>query len=251
MATRKRSRFSLSLIQTISATFLTIIALVIALSASSFKGMGQIGEQFEDLSQKALPMAMANAKLTRNVLEIVKLLNHGMQVTEPKELPVIESQIEALAIQSEGLTEKTSGVAVSLSNELKTKVENLHNITQAILLKQKAVIQIQTDINSAVGGFRYGLSSIGPEMNRISSFLSADNPQSSDAANRFIASASSMESTFLMMLTHTDLEKAEKEYREMRNRIAGINLAYSDFQALHPEVSDYASLTAPDRKSVV
>ncbi|AEX21914.1 methyl-accepting chemotaxis protein [Vibrio sp. EJY3] len=245
MATRKRSRFSLSLIQTISATFLTIIALVIALSASSFKGMGQIGEQFEDLSQKALPMAMANAKLTRNVLEIVKLLNHGMQVTEPKELPIIESQIEALAIQSEGLTEKTSGVAVSLSNELKTKIENLHNITQAILLKQKAVIQIQTDINSAVGGFRYGLSSIGPEMNRISSFLSADNPQSSDAANRFIASASSMESTFLMMLTHTDLAKAEKEYREMRNRIAGINLAYSDFQALHPEVSDYASLTAP------
>lgn len=245
MATRKRSRFSLSLIQTISATFLTIIALVIALSASSFKGMGQIGEQFEDLSQKALPMAMANAKLTRNVLEIVKLLNHGMQVTEPKELPIIESQIEALAIQSEGLTEKTSGVAVSLSNELKTKIENLHNITQAILLKQNAVIQIQTDINSAVGGFRYGLSSIGPEMNRISSFLSADNPQSSDAANRFIASASSMESTFLMMLTHTDLAKAEKEYREMRNRIAGINLAYSDFQALHPEVSDYASLTAP------
>ncbi|MEE3877955.1 methyl-accepting chemotaxis protein [Vibrio sp. YYF0003] len=245
MATRKRSRFSLSLIQTISATLLTIIALVIALSASSFKGMGQIGEQFEDLSQKALPMAMANAKLTRNVLEIVKLLNHGMQVTEPKELPIIESQIEALAIQSEGLTEKTSGVAVSLSNELKTKVENLHNITQAILLKQNAVIQIQTDINSAVGGFRYGLSSIGPEMNRISSFLSADNPQSSDAANRFIASASSMESTFLMMLTHTDLAKAEKEYREMRNRIAGINLAYSDFQALHPEVSDYASLTAP------
>ncbi|UYI48485.1 methyl-accepting chemotaxis protein [Vibrio natriegens] len=245
MATRKRSRFSLSLIQTISATFLTIIALVIALSASSFKGMGQIGEQFEELSQKALPMAMANAKLTRNVLEIVKLLNHGMQVTEPKELPIIESQIEALAIQSEGLTEKTSGVAVSLSNELKTKVENLHNITQAILLKQKAVIQIQTDINSAVGGFRYGLSSIGPEMNRISSFLSADHPQSSDAANRFIASASSMESTFLMMLTHTDLAKAEKEYREMRNRIAGINLAYSDFQALHPEVSDYASLTAP------
>ncbi|MBR9875359.1 MAG: methyl-accepting chemotaxis protein [Vibrionaceae bacterium] len=245
MATRKRSRFSLSLIQTISATFLTIIALVIALSASSFKGMGQIGEQFEELSQKALPMAMANAKLTRNVLEIVKLLNHGMQVTEPKELPIIESQIEALAIQSEGLTEKTSGVAVSLSNELKTKVEKLHNITQAILLKQKAVIQIQSDINSAVGGFRYGLSSIGPEINRISSFLSADNPQSSDAANRFIASASSMESTFLMMLTHTDLAKAEKEYREMRNRIAGINLAYSDFQALHPEVGDYASLTAP------
>ncbi len=245
MATRKRSRFSLSLIQTISATFLTIIALVIALSASSFKGMEQIGEQFEELSQKALPMAMANAKLTRNVLEIVKLLNYGMQITEPKELPLVEAHIAALATQTEGLAEKNSGVAKSLSNELKTKVETLHQVTQSILLKQSAVIRIQSEIDSAVGGFRYGLSSIGPEMNRISSFLSGDNPESSDAANRFIASASSMESTFLMMLMHTDLTKAEAEFREMRNRIAGINLAYEDFKALHPEVSDYASLTAP------
>ncbi|MDV6251010.1 methyl-accepting chemotaxis protein [Vibrio sp. EA2] len=245
MATRNRSRFSLSLIQTISATFLTIIALVIALSASSFKGMEHTGEQFEELSQKALPMAMANAKLTRNVLEIVKLLNYGMQVTEAKELPIVEAQIEALATQTEGLVEKTSGVAESLSNELKTNAESLHKITQSILLKQSAVLRIQSDIDSAVGGFRYGLSSIGPEMNRISSFLSTDNPQSSDAANRFIASASSMESTFLMMLMQSDLTKAEAEFREMRNRIAGINLAYSDFQALHPEVSDYASLTAP------
>lgn len=67
MTERKRLRLSLSLIQTISATFLTIIALVIALSVSSFKGMEQIGEQFKELSQKALPMAMANATLTRNV----------------------------------------------------------------------------------------------------------------------------------------------------------------------------------------
>ncbi|MCV5341699.1 hypothetical protein OFC87_32740, partial [Escherichia coli] len=71
------------------------------------------------------------------------------------------------------------------------------------------------------------------------------NPESSDAANRFIASASSMESTFLVMMMHSELSKAEKEYREMRNRIAGINLAYEDFQSLHPEVSEYASLTAP------
>ncbi len=245
MATRKRSRTSLSLIQTISATFLTIITLVIALSVSSFKGMGQVGEQFEDLSQKALPIAMANATLTRNVLEMVKLLNYGMQVTEAKELPLVEAQIEALAKQTEGLIEKTSEVAPQLSNELKDKVETLHQITNSILLKQSAVIQMQGHIDANVGGFRYGLSSIGPEMNRISSFLSLDDPESSDAANRFIASASSMESTFLVMMMHTDLPKAEKEYREMRNRIAGINLAYEDFKALHPEVSDYASLTAP------
>ncbi|MDF5512535.1 methyl-accepting chemotaxis protein, partial [Vibrio parahaemolyticus] len=204
MAKRKRSRTSLSLIQAVSATFLTIIALVIALSVSSFKGMEQVGEQFEDLSQKALPIAMANAKLTRNVLEMVKLLNHGMQITEPKELPLIKEQIDSLATQSTTLVVKASGVAQQLSEELDTKLARLHNITQSILLKQSSVIQIQMDIDAAVGGFRYGLSSIGPEMNRISSFLSADNPESSDAANRFIASASSMESTFLVMMMHSE-----------------------------------------------
>ncbi|UDY84078.1 methyl-accepting chemotaxis protein [Vibrio diabolicus] len=245
MAKRKRSRTSLSLIQAVSATFLTIIALVIALSVSSFKGMEQVGEQFEDLSQKALPIAMANAKLTRNVLEMVKLLNHGMQITEPKELPLIKEQIDSLATQSKSLVGEASGVAEQLSEELDTNLARLHNVTQSILLKQSSVIKIQMDIDAGVGGFRYGLSSIGPEMNRISSFLSAENPESSDAANRFIASASSMESTFLVMMMHSELSKAEKEYREMRNRIAGINLAYEDFQSLHPEVSEYASLTAP------
>ncbi|MCS0336611.1 methyl-accepting chemotaxis protein [Vibrio diabolicus] len=245
MAKRKRSRTSLSLIQAVSATFLTIIALVIAISVSSFKGMEQVGEQFEDLSQKALPIAMANAKLTRNVLEMVKLLNHGMQITEPKELSLIKEQIDSLATQSKSLVGEASGVAEQLSEELDTNLARLHNITQSILLKQSSVIKIQMDIDAGVGGFRYGLSSIGPEMNRISSFFSAENPESSDAANRFIASASSMESTFLVMMMHSELSKAEKEYREMRNRIAGINLAYEDFQSLHPEVSEYASLTAP------
>ncbi|WP_045404384.1 methyl-accepting chemotaxis protein [Vibrio jasicida] len=245
MTTRKRLRFSFSLIQTISATFLTIIALVIALSVSSFKGMEHVGEQFEELSQKALPMAMANATLTRNVLEQVKLLNYGMQISDPDELPLITAKIDALAQQTEGLIEQTSGVAEHLSNMLQVNVQELHQVTNSILSKQSAVIQMQSDINSAVGGFRYGLSSIGPEMNRISSFLSNDNPESSDAANRFIASASSMESTFLVMMMQTELEKAEQEYREMRNRIAGINLAYDDFKEWYPEVTEFASLTAP------
>ncbi|EKO3825871.1 methyl-accepting chemotaxis protein [Vibrio harveyi] len=245
MTKRKRLRLSFSLIQTISATFLTIIALVIALSVSSFKGVEQVGDQFNALSQKALPMAMANATLTRNVLEQVKLLNYGMQITDPNELPLITSQIEELASQTDDLIEQTSGVADHLSSMLQGNVAELHQITNSILSKQSAVIQMQSDINSAVGGFRYGLSSIGPEMNRISSFLSNENPESSDAANRFIASASSMESTFLVMMMQTELGKAEREYKEMRNRIAGINLAFDDFKEWHPEVNEFASLIAP------
>ncbi|GAB7231020.1 methyl-accepting chemotaxis protein [Vibrio rotiferianus] len=245
MTSRKRSSISLSLIQTITITFVTILALVIALSASSFKGMERVGVEFDDLSTKALPMAMANAALTKNVLEQIKLLNVGMQVTEPNQLSLIRAQLIELASQTNELVNQTSGVDFHLSQMLAENLDDLHSITTVVLSTQASVIQIQAEINSELSEFRYGLSSIGPEMNRISSFLSIDNSESADAANRFIASASSMESTFLLMMTQTELEEAEQEYRELRNRIAGIHLAYDDFKAWHPEISEFTSLSAP------
>ena len=245
MTSRKRSSISLSLIQTITITFVTILALVIALSASSFKGMERVGVEFDDLSTKALPMAMANAALTKNVLEQIKLLNVGMQVTEPDQLSLIRAQLIELASQTNELVNQTSGVDFHLSQMLAENLDDLHSITTVVLSTQASVIQIQAEINSELSEFRYGLSSIGPEMNRISSFLSIDNPESADAANRFIASASSMESTFLLMMMQTELEEAEQEYRELRNRIAGIHLAYDDFKAWHPEISEFTSLSAP------
>ena len=245
MTSRKRSSISLSLIQTITITFVTILALVIALSASSFKGMERVGVEFDDLSTKALPMAMANAALTKNVLEQIKLLNVGMQVTEPNQLSLIRAQLIELASQTNELVNQTSGVDLHLSQMLAENLDDLHSITTVVLSTQASVIQIQAEINSELSEFRYGLSSIGPEMNRISSFLSIDNSESADAANRFIASASSMESTFLLMMMQTELEEAEQEYRELRNRIAGIHLAYDDFKAWHPEISEFTSLSAP------
>ncbi|ASI96487.1 methyl-accepting chemotaxis protein [Vibrio rotiferianus] len=245
MTSRKRSSISLSLVQTITITFVTILALVIALSASSFKGMERVGVEFDDLSTKALPMAMANAALTKNVLEQIKLLNVGMQVTEPNQLSLIRAQLIELASQTNELVNQTSGVDSHLSQMLAENLDDLHSITTVILSTQASVIQIQAEINSELSEFRYGLSSIGPEMNRISSFLSIDNSESADAANRFIASASSMESTFLLMMMQTELEEAEQEYRELRNRIAGIHLAYDDFKAWHPEISEFTSLSAP------
>ena len=245
MTSRKRSSISLSLVQTITITFVTILALVIALSASSFKGMERVGVEFDDLSTKALPMAMANAALTKNVLEQIKLLNVGMQVTEPNQLSLIRAQLIELASQTNELVNKTSGVDFHLSQMLAENLDDLHSITTVVLSTQASVIQIQAEINSELSEFRYGLSSIGPEMNRISSFLSIDNSESADAANRFIASASSMESTFLLMMMQTELEEAEQEYRELRNRIAGIHLAYDDFKAWHPEISEFTSLSAP------
>lgn len=250
---KQKTSFSLSLIQTISAVFLTITILVIGLSVTSIKGIERVGAQFETLSDQALPLAMTNAKLTQAILEQVKLLGYGSQVSDIEGLNRIKEQTVNSSDETSTLVEQVFAISSEFNQaisqqqelELRENIEALSDLTNRILSAQKSLLTMQGSIDLQVTEFRYGLSSIGPEMNRISSFLAVDNPESSDAANRFIASASSMESTFLVLMMQTDQDKAMQEYKEMRNRIAGINLAFDDFSEWHPEVKEFASLIAP------
>ncbi|NOH54547.1 methyl-accepting chemotaxis protein [Vibrio coralliilyticus] len=250
---KQKTSFSLSLIQTISAVFLTITILVIGLSVTSIKGIERVGAQFETLSDQALPLAMTNAKLTQAILEQVKQLGYGSQVSDIEGLNRIKEQTVNSSDETSTLVEQVFAISSEFNQaisqqqelELRENIEALSDLTNRILSAQKSLLTMQGSIDSQVTEFRYGLSSIGPEMNRISSFLAVDNPESSDAANRFIASASSMESTFLVLMVQTDQDKAMQEYKEMRNRIAGINLAFDDFSEWHPEVKEFASLIAP------
>ncbi|MFA0071806.1 methyl-accepting chemotaxis protein, partial [Vibrio breoganii] len=105
--------------------------------------------------------------------------------------------------------------AISLEQKqnLIDDMAQLQRMTNSVLLAQINIQGKQNVIDSQIGGFRYGVGSIGPEMNRISSFLVQNNPEARDAANRFTASASAMANTFLMLLMQSDLDKAEDEFR--------------------------------------
>ena len=252
MNTLNKGRFKLSLIQTISTVFITITLLVVLLSATSIKGLERIGQQFSDLSQRALPLAMTNASLTQTILEQVKQLSYATQTREKPALSVISTQIERLRHDTDSWTQKIRLIASDYDtaidhqqiDTLLTLITELNQFSATVMKTQGDLLQRQADIDEELDGFRYGLGSIGPEMSRISSFLSGDNPESADAANRFIANVSSMESAFVELMMQSDLAKAQQEYREMKNRLAGMSLAYDDFKQWHPDVVDFASLTA-------
>lgn len=244
---------SISLVQAISGIFVTIIVFVSLLSASSYININKLGVEFESLSESALPLAFNNAKLTQSILQQVKQLNYGITLYQAESLAQVSQKVSELDLQNEHymlVVEKLSAQLDGLLSEeqreqLTQSTQQLSQISRSILSSQAQEIERQVELDQAIATFRYGLSSIGPEMTRISSFLSTDNPESQDAANRFSASVSSMEGTFLALLMQSDPEKAEKQYREMKNRIAGIELAFDDFKQWHPEVADFASLTAP------
>ncbi|MBY6196662.1 methyl-accepting chemotaxis protein [Vibrio hangzhouensis] len=253
MTSPRKGKPSISLIHSLSAIFLLIILFFIALSLLSANGLKQVKQEFDNLSDKALPLAMNNAALTQDILEQLKLLNYGTQQSSISELDITRQRIKELTGLSEGRVSNLFAIAETFANSvtieqrdtLKAKIIELQSLTESVLAMQSQILVMKAEIDKDVAGFRYGLSSIGPEMNRISLLLSQDNPASSDAASRFIASASSMESTFLVLMMHEEVTSARREYREMRNRIAGINLAFDDFSQWHPEVQEFTSLTAP------
>lgn len=248
----KKSKFSLSLIQTISAVFFTITLLVILLSVTSIKGLENIRQRFSELSEQALPLAMTNAELTQNILEQVKQLSYATRSENIESLQVIEQKI----LSHEQLSERLFASVVTISNEFNNAVSptqsdqltmllnSLVSLSSTVTGTQRDILTLEDYITKELDSFRYGLGSIGPEMNRISSFLVGDNPESADAANRFIANVSSMESSFVQLMMTTDLEQAKHSYKEMKNRLAGVNLAYDDFKQWHPDVTEFASLTS-------
>ncbi|KJY76889.1 methyl-accepting chemotaxis protein [Vibrio nigripulchritudo] len=253
MSRTSKTRFSLSLIHAIVAVFAVITLMVVSLSVISQRGIDTVGSEFNHLSNQALPLAMNNAELTQGILTQVKRLNQGIQSETEAELQDTMTVLNTLSAQGQSkidslfrLSDAFGGVVSNQQKErLIESVESLRKGSVQVLENQKAVFKTQAELDEMIPSFRYGLSSIGPEMNRVASFLVQENPEASDAANRFIASASSMESTFLVMMMAEDIEKATSEYKEMRNRIAGINLAYDDFAEWYPDINEFASLAAP------
>ncbi|GHW93314.1 methyl-accepting chemotaxis protein [Vibrio cholerae] len=244
---------NLSLTQTLGAVFLCITILMISLSVTSLRGIERVGAQFNQLSEQALPFALNNAALTQNFLEQVKYLGYGTRSQFEQELNQVLNEWQKLDAQAgDEVTRLQQNVQLLSSTEVVQQAEQLQReilhfqlLAQSILKLQQLQLSKTAQISEQAKQFRYGLSSIGPEMGRIASFLAVDNSEAMDAANRFTASASAMESAFLLLFIEEEMSAAQKYRQELKNRVAGLELAFDDFEEWYPEIKDYASLTAP------
>ncbi|EPS8932039.1 methyl-accepting chemotaxis protein [Vibrio cholerae] len=244
---------NLSLTQTLGAVFLCITILMISLSVTSLRGIERVGAQFNQLSEQALPFALNNAALTQNFLEQVKYLGYGTRSQSEQELNQVLNEWQKLDAQAgdeitrlqQNVQLLSSAEAVQQAEQLQREILHFQQLAQSILKLQQLQLSKTAQISEQAKQFRYGLSSIGPEMGRISSFLAVDNPEAMDAANRFTASASAMESAFLLLFIEEEMSAAQKYRQELKNRVAGLELAFDDFKEWYPEIKDYASLTAP------
>ncbi|WP_175561545.1 methyl-accepting chemotaxis protein [Vibrio aerogenes] len=228
---------------------------IAVLSWQGLRGLHTVAEQFEHLSERSLPLAMTNARLVQSILESTKLLGAGIRVEDISELKSMRTDVEkktaqthvelshlkAFAQPENGIDSLTEQHIARLSDEL----NKLKQLSQSIMSLQHQRLSERAALDEVADSFRYGVSSVGPEMSRIANMFAFENPEAMDAANRFISNASRMESLFLMLKMEKEEKKAQKLYKELRTRQAGISLAFDDFKEWYPEVLEFASLTAP------
>ncbi len=243
----------ISLLQVFTLLLTSIVICFIGISLLSSRGIDQVGQQCTQLNQTTLPSALSNAKLTKNVLQQVKLMNDGLHVNNEHDLVQIQNTIAQYQQQAnkeiESLEHKVSQqdaiITLPQTRQLKQFIHQLNIQSSRILSIQKNILSLSSIIKEKQPSLRYGLSSIGPEMNRISAFLITNNSEADDASNRFVSSSMALETTFLTLMAESDPSTAKKWYREIYNRISALELAYDDLSALYPELTSYMSLSAP------
>ncbi|ASA54467.1 methyl-accepting chemotaxis protein [Vibrio gazogenes] len=246
---------SSSLIRIISACFVAFILFVVLLSYQGLRGLHSVAGQFDHLSNRAFPLAITNAQLVQAILENTKLMSAGIRTTQQAQLTQIRAGIDQKINATQNLLgQLKQAVDESVQNNSLTKeqvdtiirnVDTFVSLSRSLMSIQADKLKEQVPLKDAADTFRYGVSSIGPEMNRIANMLAFENPEAMDAANRFVANAAKMESLFLMLMMEKDEAVAQKLYKTLRTRESAVSLAFDDFREMYPDVSEFASLTAP------
>jgi methyl-accepting chemotaxis protein len=226
---------------------LVLLASVVA-SLRSAELVESIDDEFHQLSQKELPAAFHNVNVTQNALTNLMHFNLIANATTVDEL---EQQTHSL----KGLEQKNS---VDEKNHLINQVENndplfdsvleLNTKNQALALlfidAKRSHLVVRERSSQHITQFQYGLDSVGQEMARISSYMSEEHPVAIDAANRFTDAAVTMSRSFLLFLAADNLEDAQKHYRDLRGRLAGLELAFDDYAEVIPDIKEFPSLTS-------
>jgi methyl-accepting chemotaxis protein len=142
------------------------------------------------------------------------------------------------------ISESSLSIDVSLEELVALSERNLQLSEQFAQLIQTK-LTVQNDSLSDIQSFEYGISSVGPEMARIASFMAANNPESMDAANRFVDAANTTRLSFILLKGARSLEEAAEHYKIMRTRLAGMELAYDDFMSWYSDIIEFTSFTSP------
>ncbi len=247
-----RQIFPTSLTKIISISFTAFVFAILVISYQSFSGLNIVTSNFNVLSERILPLAQTNNAVSLLILKESNLIKDAVRAETSESLNVLIEQSQKNRLSSQQVMKQLDLFVDEHGALSRDKYQNIVKSSAALYNSADKVLQLQQSrlietqkMESEIETFRYGLMSIGPEFSRIANMFAFDNPEAMDAANRFIANASRMESLFLLILMEKSPEKARELYKQLKTSLAAIMLAYDDFKDWYNVFSDFPSFSSP------
>ncbi|MCG7496392.1 methyl-accepting chemotaxis protein [Vibrio sp. Of7-15] len=251
---KKAIFFTPSIVSAIAVIFTLLVLMLITISLVGNRGLSKVGQQFSSLSQQALPVAFNNATLTQLTLEQLRSINNSVRSQDSNTFEQHNADIVRLQKQTREALQVTFSLSQQFQiefiqthlSQLEQEIKQLEKVGANIVVEQQLILKQQQMIAQDMAGFRYGLSSTSSEMGRIHvSLFNSDDHLAQEAASRFMTNATSLESTALTLFAESDQVKANKLFRTMKNRLAGMELAFQELVEINPEIKEFPGLTMP------
>lgn len=244
----------LSIVTYIQIVFLLLVSTGGLLSYFGNKGLNDVSQEFELLSQQALPVAMNNAVIVRGSLETAQRLAEMINSRSVEELETayqqlsrdqqaISSAMSELKMLAETYQINWLNRDVARFNQKVSQIElmssNLNESQQQILLTQAKVESDKAMMNYAVSGVR-------AEMSRLGMDLYTGNSDGLNHVNNFVNHSLEMASNLIALLIEKDPSKAKQLARGLkRTNLSGMQYAWRELNKIDRTIADYTSVTVP------
>ncbi len=250
MDTTKNIRSGLTVILAMAWVFGLILIASIASTMRSAVLVDTVDDGFFELTELDLPLAFYNRTLTQNELEMLMHFNLIENANQAETIDYHQQIVTQLTTQSIQISAELSTLIAKSNSEFAQLFEPIQlllndnrELASQFIEQKHLQLKVRAQSQPLISRFQSGLDSIGPEMLRISSYISGDHPSAIDAANRFSVAAVTMSRSFLLFLASDNLTEAQTHYRAMRSRLAGLELAYDEYREVKPDVDDFPSLS--------
>ena len=254
MKNQPRGKTRLSIVASIQIVFALLVATGGLLSFFGNNGLKSVAQEFEVLSNQALPVTMNSSVIVRASLQSAQNLSEMINSSSIEELDVayqaFDNEQKAMAValnEMQRLAQQNQlGWLMSDIRTLSAQADQVATTAATLYQSQQDILVNRNKIESDKAMMNYAVSSVRAEMSRVGTEVFATDLEGINHVTNFVNHSLEMASHLMALMLERDLAKAEGFVRSLQStNLSGMNYAWREMNRLEPSIADYTSVVVP------
>ena len=254
MKNQPRGKTRLSIVASIQIVFALLVATGGLLSFFGNNGLKSVAQEFEVLSNQALPVTMNSSVIVRASLQSAQNLSEMINSSSIEELDVayqaFDNEQKAMAValnEMQRLAQQNQlGWLMSDIRTLSAQADQVATTAATLYQSQQDILVNRNKIESDKAMMNYAVSSVRAEMSRVGTEVFATDLEGINHVTNFVNHSLEMASHLMALMLERDLAKAEGFVRSLQStNLSGMNYAWREMNRLEPGIADYTSVVVP------